>query len=83
MAVSRKNMWKRRILKDLHELGGTVGGLIAVTWNPDFSICLQNNKAGNSRTACNGGREMGKRVLTDWLARTSLHFPLLLRRCDL
>lgn len=26
--------------RNLHELGGTVGGLIAVTWKPDLSKCL-------------------------------------------
>lgn len=29
-----------------HELGATVGGLIAVTWNPDFSTCLFSQKGG-------------------------------------
>jgi hypothetical protein len=28
---------------NLHELGGTVGGLIAVTWKPDLNKCLFQN----------------------------------------
>ena len=30
----------RKKTENLNELGGTVGGPIAVTWNPDFSTCL-------------------------------------------
>lgn len=43
--ISKNQLYKmEKKMINLQELAGTVGGLIAVMWKPDFSKCLFPNK---------------------------------------
>lgn len=42
----KKREQNMKVSTNLHELGGTVGGLIAVTWKPDLNKCLLHNNGG-------------------------------------